>query len=269
MEVKPEHGPGEARPRSSQGARAFTFLLVFGAIGGIWLVPSDPSPRPSRPVSPGAPLRIARVSPSPSPGPSSSSPASRLATSSAPGTAPALPETRRTPAPLAPGASPAASPSLRAPRPPGGSTPAIVDGKYRRVTLLELADYREEDPTGEKTFQQDPAGGKVRVQLPPGIAKLHGERVALEGYMIPMQLQRDRVLRFLLVSQVPQCCFADSSFEGEWVDVVMPAGQSVPHEPMERITVLGKLEIAAEMDPDEMGTAFRIVPDVVRVPQVE
>lgn len=57
--------------------------------------------------------------------------------------------------------------------------------------------------------------------FPDRIRALHGQKVALTGYMIAAAWKKDRVTNFMLVRDLLACCYGGSPEPDEWVDVHM------------------------------------------------
>jgi len=95
------------------------------------------------------------------------------------------------------------------------------------------------------SLPQDPLGareGDYRKALPQRILGLDGQRVAVEGFMIPTRRESRRVRDFLLVRNQASCCFGLPPRAGEVVEVHM-AGVPADSLMDRTVTVVGRLQV--------------------------
>lgn len=126
---------------------------------------------------------------------------------------------------------------------------AAIPG-YRRISFLTLSgfDYRE---------------GASRDALPDAVRQAHGQKVALRGFMLPIEAAGDGVARFLLNGSYDMCMFgASSGSPNQWVDVVMPPGRPADytHRP---ITVVGALTVGEQRNGGRLYALYRLDADRV------
>ncbi len=113
--------------------------------------------------------------------------------------------------------------------------PEIPQG-VARVSFRELA---------AGTLPQDPLAaraGDYRKVLPRAVLGLDGQRVAVEGFMIPTHREDRRVRDFLLVRNQASCCFGLPPRAGEVVEVHM-AGTPAESLMDRTVTVVGRLQV--------------------------
>lgn len=60
--------------------------------------------------------------------------------------------------------------------------------------------------------------------VPPAVLALSGTRAAVCGYVLPREMDGDRVRSFLLCRQPPSCCFGGAVQANELIDVTLPPG---------------------------------------------
>ena len=68
-----------------------------------------------------------------------------------------------------------------------------------RCAVLSLGDL--------SAFAYAPAKGKPKPEIPAWIKKLDGTRVAVQGFMVPFDVEEDGVKSFNLVKNIMMCCF--------------------------------------------------------------
>lgn len=85
-------------------------------------------------------------------------------------------------------------------------------------------------------------------EMPESITQLDGKRVAIEGYMLPMEWKRKQVISFMLVRDMAGCCFGGMPQPDEWIDVSFPEGKGCDYYPYIPVLVTGVLTVGGELD---------------------
>jgi len=119
------------------------------------------------------------------------------------------------------GDSDANSSASIAPTPPSAST-------FARVDFTTLTNFPYEVKWEIDGKQPDPATFAQRV---PTVARgLHGQGVAVDGYMIPISLSDDdtKATEFLLLPDTKACCEGETPKQNGWILVSAPAGGVTP-----------------------------------------
>jgi hypothetical protein len=121
---------------------------------------------------------------------------------------------------------------------------------YRSMTFLELSgfDYREGMPLSA---------------LPAEVRQAHGQKVALHGFMMPLDASSSGVSRFLLNGNYDMCMFgAATGSPNQWVDVVMPRGRPATYTHLP-LTVIGALTVGEQRSRSRVYALYRIDADRV------
>lgn len=84
--------------------------------------------------------------------------------------------------------------------------------------------------------------------FPEEIAALDGQRVALEGFMMPLEFSANKVIAFVLSPYPPGCCFGGMPMLDEWVDVVYTDDEGVEYFAYRVVRVTGELEVGEVLD---------------------
>lgn len=121
--------------------------------------------------------------------------------------------------------------------------------EYQRVTLDFLGSFKYEHP--EPAYLEsveDPALLKLKDQFPAKIRALHGKKVAVRGYVVPVSADEQWHLKsFVLVKSRLECCYGNAPQPNECIDVrmlVSKYGEEVIDIP---VTVYGTLEVGEEI----------------------
>jgi hypothetical protein len=116
----------------------------------------------------------------------------------------------------------------------------------------------------------DEAGGEVRQSgppafvIPPAVQALHGQMVAIEGFMIPLDITPAGVSLFVVNGDADQCDFGIPPRVIDWILVTMKPGQRAPFSHLPT-TVRGRLEVGAEVRNGRVTSLYRLAADRVTV----
>ena len=135
-----------------------------------------------------------------------------------------------------PGISPPSAVAAGLPDPAAPTAPdAIVapekaaDG-YWKIGFNYLADYDYQTPGATSFEPVKPVPGRMD-GIPADIRALDGRPVRLEGYMMPLAMEKDgSVKEFLIMRSVLTCCYGATPSPTEWV-VVKPGPKSAKVKP--------------------------------------
>ena len=144
-------------------------------------------------------------------------------------------------------------------------------GPPRSITFANLSLVGSDiDALLEAIFEGDDGEAETDFEFPTEVAALDGERVAIVGYMLPLDYDDDGgVVHFMCVRDFAACCFGGIPRPDEWVDVRMAAGRSAAlflgGAP---ILVTGALSVGLNRDEGEfLSSAFQMIGESVEVAQ--
>ncbi|MCW5827814.1 MAG: DUF3299 domain-containing protein [Deltaproteobacteria bacterium] len=165
-------------------------------------------------------------------------------------------------------AAPASKPDTR-------TTPASVEAekpepprevKGYLVTsfpFLSSFDYQPPDPVGEML-----AGGAMsrkpeslapeKPVIPKEIMALSGRKIAIKGFMIPIDLDTRGVRRFALVKNQLACCYGVIPNPNEWIYVVMDDRSRADSLLDQIITVYGTLRISETLTEGGINSLYQM-----------
>ncbi|MGQ0614469.1 MAG: DUF3299 domain-containing protein [Planctomycetaceae bacterium] len=172
------------------------------------------------------------------------------------------PDPAPTPAPE-PDSTPAVTPpDPRSPAPlPEDPAPSPAPATYRAVTFDTLASFPYVYPDGPPKDEE--ARLAMLARFPEKVRALEGTKVSITGYMLPIDVDKDKVLSFLLVRYPFGCCYGRVPEMTEWVFVKMAEGKTaefVSHIP---IPVMGTLTVGEEFERGSLTSVYRMVGDEV------
>lgn len=84
---------------------------------------------------------------------------------------------------------------------------------------LRLPDERVDDLVDALLYPE--SYSEEEKAFPTYIAELDGQEVIIEGFMIPLEWEGERVLNFMLVGDMLACCFGGAPEPDAWIDVKM------------------------------------------------
>jgi hypothetical protein len=156
------------------------------------------------------------------------------------------------------GAPPAPKENPIAPAPPAAA-PATPNGRPAEISFATLAAYRYALPPRQREGDKSPPPSS---QIPSSIQTLSGKKITIEGYMIPMDFEKGKILRFVLSRSMIGCCFADSLRINEMIKVSTADGKPVDYCDIAKVT--GTLEVGEEFEDGYLVSLYRLVADQVK-----
>jgi hypothetical protein len=166
----------------------------------------------------------------------------------APLRAPRMPETANQP----PAPAPAATAT---PAPADVPLKLELDGDYAHVSFEALAGF-EYDPYLLLDAPSD--DGKPPEQIPPAVKALNGRKIAVEGFMVPVQMVKEDVRYFLLVRNQMLCCFGVAVGMNEWIYITMAEGTHARYVPDVPVMVYGTLKVGEEIRDGIVMSIYRM-----------
>lgn len=136
------------------------------------------------------------------------------------------------------------------------------DEEILLVGFDTLADFEYEVPTTEEVEK----GTHKKGQIPEDVLSLDGKRIEIEGYMVPMEVEKGMVKSFVLSRSLAGCCFGDWPILNEWVDVVMKPGEGAEYVPYAPVLVVGRLTVSEAVDEYGVLSIYRMVAETVEDP---
>jgi hypothetical protein len=101
--------------------------------------------------------------------------------------------------------------------------------------------------------------------VPDEIRRLSGRKVAVDGFMMPLDFVGGAVTRFVLNASYDMCLFGAPSSATERIDVEMARGRTVPftHRPLR---VYGVLDVGAQWEAGRVTSLYRLQAHAVGEP---
>jgi hypothetical protein len=156
--------------------------------------------------------------------------------------------------------------AVLAPAPPGPVPDPIVpkmappsESKPLVLSFATLASYRYTLPPRRSPGENAPL---LKAQIPDPIKALNGKKITIEGYMIPMDFEKGKILRFVLSRSMIGCCFADSLRINELIKVDPADGMAVDYCDVARVT--GTLEVGEEFEDGFLVSLYRLKADQIK-----
>ncbi len=121
------------------------------------------------------------------------------------------------------------------PSPPKSNLPALPkDSPYKEVSFRSISSFPYEVEWETDGMEPDPTEFLKRV--PREVRGLSGDKVAVEGFMIPTMVNEDnKVTEFLLLPDQMSCCYGKNPAANGWV-VVTSKGTDIMMDQMIRVT---------------------------------
>ena len=98
-------------------------------------------------------------------------------------------------------------------------------------------------------------------KVPSEISSLDGKKVAVSGFMVPIEFQEDKVSAFILVRNQLLCCYGEEPKLNEWMLVeISPPVEMITEVP---VTLFGDFEVGPDMEEDMVVSLYRLKADVM------
>lgn len=99
-------------------------------------------------------------------------------------------------------------------------------------------------------------------EIPDAIKALHGQRVAVQGYMKPLKQDARGVSEFLLMRNHGLCCQTNVPQINEWVHVRMK-GKTLPFAHERQFIVRGELQVGEKLGAGNVVSVYRLTGDEI------
>jgi hypothetical protein len=152
---------------------------------------------------------------------------------------------------------------------PAKSPAAIANSgtDFATVTFDTLGGYYYEIPNLEAPPKADPkVVQKPKEQIPAPIKNLTGRKIAVQGFMVPIKIEKGATKSFLLVKDQSLCCYGRMPRMNEWISVKMSEGKAAKFIGDQPVTVFGKIDVGEEIDKGEVLSIYRMEADDVAGP---
>ncbi len=133
----------------------------------------------------------------------------------------------------------------------------------------ELADpdnKAEVEELAKKLAERAKLGDK---QIPKDIHELNGKKVAIVGYMVPIDFEQGKTNEFVLIRMLPSCFYCTSPMVNEWVEVKTKDGKRFDYNGDDPLLVTGVLEVGAKKEDGFVSSVYRLVADDVREVEIQ
>ncbi len=112
------------------------------------------------------------------------------------------------------------------------------------VPFMDLSGFAYSGMTGAPAPTEDgkePA--KPQYVIPESIQALNGKKVAISGYMMPIDFENGGTNEFVLTRQIPSCFYCVPPQLNDWIEVKMKDGKRVNYVPDGIVELYGTIEV--------------------------
>lgn len=135
--------------------------------------------------------------------------------------------------------------------------------QYNAINFNNISDYYYYTPDPLET--PDPAMVK-KSKIPDEIKALNGKQVAISGFMLPINANRDGATEFVLNGNYDMCGFGGPVSINQWAMVKYVGKGKVPYTHLP-LTVFGQLEVGEEYRDGHLYSLYRMKANAVSMPQ--
>lgn len=137
--------------------------------------------------------------------------------------------------------------------------------KYRTLTWDEISKYHYVPPSPPSSDPMEalrtphPEGEDI----PEKVRALSGTRVAIEGYVVPLDFKDGKVSRFIVLRSPLACCFAEAPPMNHWITATNKADADVDYRKYEIVRVSGEFDVGEETRDGHVVGIYRLIADKV------
>lgn len=133
------------------------------------------------------------------------------------------------------------------------AAPAEMIGEYLRVPFSFLSDYWLDEPDWRQLADSEYVGSlSYDSEIPDKVKQLDEKKVAITGYMLPIDVDGGEVKRLLLLQSTMSCCFGVAPRINEVIYVESSRKQKIQMVMDVPITVFGRLSVGQQFREDLM-----------------
>lgn len=103
-------------------------------------------------------------------------------------------------------------------------------------------------PAAPRSLTFETLGAFDPRDVPPAVRALDGQVVRIEGFVMPVKMNGKHLAAFMLMSFVPDCCFAKEPRVNDWVMVGVPAELALSPSGLDYAVVTGRLQVKPVKD---------------------
>jgi hypothetical protein len=139
-------------------------------------------------------------------------------------------------------------PSAALPSVPFKKLPATI-GEYTVIGFDLLGGPKLEEPDWNRMNDPQYASSvNLDVQIPDEIKAFNGKPVAIQGFMLPADVEKGKIRSFFLLKDQMMCCFGVIPRINDWVYVHVDEAKQIRDYPDTPVTVLGTLRVGQEFE---------------------
>ncbi len=133
------------------------------------------------------------------------------------------------------------------------AAPTEMIGDYLRVPFGFLGDYWLDEPDWRQLADTEYiASLSYDTEIPDKVKQINGKKVAITGFMLPIDVDKGKVKRFLLLKSTMSCCFGVAPRINEVIYVESSKKEKIQTVMDMPITVFGKLSVGQQFREDLM-----------------
>ncbi len=147
--------------------------------------------------------------------------------------------------------------------------PAEIPGEvdkngYKSLSFAAISEF-EYSIFDVMAAAEEQAGPDIPLheQIPKNIRALNGRKVSIEGFIIPIEQEREKLRTFLLVKSRAICCFGVPPRMNEWIYVEMRGERRAEFARDVPALVSGELEVGEEVQDGIVMSIYRMKADAV------
>ncbi len=116
--------------------------------------------------------------------------------------------------------------------------------EHELTSFEKLATFWYEPPDPDK----DGPRKSNNDQIPENVRALDGKKIVIEGYMIPISVDKGKVTSFILSRYFASCCFGQMPEMNEWIEVEVEGDSGIDYLPYGAVVCQGAFSVGEVLD---------------------
>ncbi len=135
---------------------------------------------------------------------------------------------------------------------------------YLTISFEQLSGFEYIIPETDEEMKRQIKAGTLREQIPPEISALNNKKVSVQGFILPAELNGNKLKSFVVMPNQMGCCFGVPPTFNGWIYVIMTGEGSSQWAQDKLVTVYGTFHVGETIDADGGISLYRMDGDRIK-----
>ncbi len=136
--------------------------------------------------------------------------------------------------------------------------PTVGADGVLNLTWADLGGWDYQFPSDADLAKVAPEAAPSLEKFPENIRKMNGQKIRIEGFMIPSDVVDGKIKGFVLLKSQMGCCFGVMPLMNEWIYVTMAGDKTVDYMPDILLSTTGVLEMGEQVREGTVVSIYRM-----------